>query len=88
MAVPTFHCISLYWSPEQGDPKKTVSIQFREHGQQAWQDGLPMRYNPVDTLECKANYRGSLVNLNPGTSYEITLQLNGTKIRTRLKAAT
>jgi hypothetical protein len=88
LAVPTFHCLGVYWSPEQGGAHKKVSIQYRESGQLTWRDGLPMRYNPVETPECKADYRGSIVNLNPGTLYEVALQLEGTEIRTVFKAAT
>lgn len=87
-SVSTFHCLSIYWSPETGQAGKDVLVKFREAGQQAWHDGLPMRYNPVKTPECKADYRGSIVNLTPGRSYEIALALEGTDIRTSLKAAT
>ncbi len=88
LAIPTFHCLGVYWSPEQGDAEKKVSIQYRESGQDRWRDGLPMRYNPVEEQECKADYRGSIVNLNPGTLYEVALQLDGTEIRTVFNAAT
>ncbi|NQV33666.1 MAG: right-handed parallel beta-helix repeat-containing protein [Phycisphaeraceae bacterium] len=88
LSVPTFHCLSVYWSPEQGGAGKQVSMKFREAGHRTWRNGLPMRYNPVKTPECKADYRGSIVNLKPGTLYEVALQLNDTEIRTRFKAAT
>src|SRR5690242_16824646 len=73
-AVPTFHCLSIYWSPPGGQAEKKVLLKFRRAGEQAWHDALPMRYNPVNTDECKADYRGSIVNLTPGTAYEISLQ--------------
>ena len=88
LAVPTFHCLGVYWSPERGDAEKKVSIKYRESGQDKWRDGLSMRYNPVENPECKADYRGSIVNLNPGTLYEIALQLEGTEVRTVFSAAT
>src|SRR5688500_4911924 len=72
-AVPTFHCLGVYWSPENGQAGKNVLVKFRAVGERTWHDGLPMRYNPVDTPECKGDYRGSLVNLKPGTNYEIAL---------------
>ncbi len=87
-SVSTFHCVSLYWSPEKGEVGKQVLVKFREAGQNAWRDGLPMRYNPVKTPECKGDYRGSIVNLTPGAACEIALTLDGTDIRTSLKAAT
>jgi len=87
-AVPTFHCIGLYWSPPGGGPGKKVLVRFREAGKRRWRDGLPMRYNPVDTPECRADYRGSIVNLTPGVRYEIRLALEGTRVEARLAAAT
>ena len=90
-SVSTFHCLSLYWSPEGGEAGKKVLVKFRETGgtaEQTWRNGLPMRYNPVKTPECKGDYRGSIVNLRPGTAYEIALTLEGTGIHTSLKAAT
>ena len=87
-AVPTFHCLGVYWSPEGGGAGKVVSVKYREGGQGEWGDGLPMRYHPVDSPECKADYRGSIVNLRPGASYEISLQLDGTDIRAQFGAAT
>lgn len=45
-------------------------------------------YNPVKTDECKADRRGSLVNLTPGTAYEIVLILEGTDCIATLQAAT
>ena len=38
-----------------------------------------MRYNPIpDTDEDLTDYRGSIVHLTPGTTYEIELTLAGT----------
>ncbi len=86
--LSTFHCLGIYWSPENGAAGKKVLVKFREIGQAAWREGLPMRYNPVKTPECKGDYRGSIVNLTPGATYEVALALEGTAVRTSLKAAT
>ena len=96
LTVSTFHCLSLYWSPEKGEAGKQVLVKFREAGEKSWHEGLPMRYNPIDdwkhpgqkTPECKGDYRGSLVNLTPGTEYEVALTVEGTDISTALKART
>jgi hypothetical protein len=93
--VSTFHCLSIYWSPEKGEAGKKLQVKFRETGG-TWHDGLAMRYNPIDdfkhpgqkTPECKGDYRGSIVNLTPGTNYEVALTLENTDIRTSLNAAT
>lgn len=87
-AVPTFHCLGVYWSPEGGEAGKQVLLRFRERGQRSWRDGLPMRHHPVDTPECKADYRGSIVDLKPGTSYEVSLRLEGTETQAMLESAT
>ena len=29
-SIPTFHCLSLYWSPEGGELSKKVLVKFRE----------------------------------------------------------
>lgn len=86
--VPTFHCISIYWSPAQGDANRQVSVKFKEAGLKEWRDGFPLRYHPVETTECKADYRGSIVNLNPGTTYDIMLALDGTDLKTECRGAT
>ena len=89
-SVSTFHCLSNYWSPEGGAADRKVLVKFREAGSAVgpWREGLPMRYNPVKAPECKGDYRGSVVNLKPGTAYDVALTLEGTDTRTLLKATT
>ncbi|HTL52419.1 MAG TPA: hypothetical protein VL860_07595, partial [Planctomycetota bacterium] len=55
-SVSTFHCLSLYWSPEKGEAGKKVLVKFREDTEKTWHDGLALRYNPVKAPECKADY--------------------------------
>jgi len=87
-AIPTFHCLSVYWSPTGGGAKRKVQVKYRPAGRKAWRTGLALRYLPIDTPECKADYRGSIVNLTPGTAYEIALTLEGTDTRAEFRAAT
>ena len=86
--VPTFHCIGIYWSPMGGGAEHRVLVKYRRNGQQQWRTGLPLRYHPIDTPECKADYRGSLVNLTPGTTYDIALALEGTSRRVECRGTT
>lgn len=86
--VPTFHCIGIYWSPAGGGAAHEVRVRYRQKGQPGWRTGLPLRYHPVDSPECKAAYRGSLVNLTPGTTYQIELVLEGTDRRTSCEGTT
>ncbi len=89
LAVPTFHCIGLYWSPPGGGPDKRVAVRYRAKGDSEWKDALPMRYNPIpSTDEDIADYRGSIVHLQPGTAYEIELALAGASAAARLSATT
>src|SRR5438105_645780 len=44
--VATFHCLSIYWSPQNGQAEKNVQVKFRAVADKTWHDGLPMRYNP------------------------------------------
>src|SRR4051794_1542609 len=67
-AVATFESIGVYWTPP-GDPGPAgCAIKFRKAGEGAWRDGLPLWYD-ARNAEC----RGSLVQLEPGTKYEIQL---------------
>jgi hypothetical protein len=88
-AIPTFHCLGLYWSPPGGAADKDVTVRYRKAGASAWKDGLSMRYNPIpNTEEALADYRGSIVDLQPATSYEVQLTLTGGTTTTTLTAAT
>ncbi len=88
-AISTFECIGLYWSPPGGGADKRVLVAYRKQGAREWKEALPMKYNPIKgTDEDLADYRGSIVNLKPGTKYEIKLTLEGTATTTRLSAST
>jgi len=88
-AIPTFHCLGLYWSAPGGAADKEVLVRYRSRGAADWEDALAMRYNPIPkTDEDLADYRGSIVNLKPATAYEVQLTLAGTTTTTNLTAAT
>lgn len=89
LAVPTFQCLGLYWSPPGGAADHAVQVRYRAKGTEPWSEGLPMRYNPIEgTDEDLTDYRGSIVHLRPATSYEVELTLAGTATSTRLTART
>src|SRR3954470_13613077 len=88
-AVPTFHCLGLYWSPPGGALELAVQVRYRVKDTAPWREGLPMRYNPIQgTDEDLTDYRGSIVHLQPATTYEVELTLAGTSTSTRLTART
>lgn len=69
--VSTFNSIGIYWSPAAGDSLNTCTVKYRKSGQQSWNDALDLWYDSRDR-----QYRGSIVNLDPGTTYTIQLKLN------------
>ncbi len=80
IAVATFECIGLYWKVEAKSGSE-AKVRFRAEGEEDWRQGYPLWYAEMD-----GEFRGSLVNLRPGTTYEIELSVSGEK--TSLKAAT
>jgi hypothetical protein len=80
-AITTFHSMGLYWSPAGGSATKDVQVRYRKQGSCSWREGLPMKYQPIagTSADLDADYRGSIVNLTPGTTYEVELTLAGTQ---------
>ncbi len=95
--VSTFHNLSVYWSPAGGSSAKQVLVEYKTTGQNTWKNALSMKYNPIAGAGTnpktgkrydKADYRGSIVNLIPNTTYDIRLSLEGTQTTTTLQAST
>jgi hypothetical protein len=82
-AVPTFECIGLYWKAPDGADDRACDVNYRAHGQQDWRSGQPLWFDARNQ-----EYRGSLVHLRPGTTYEIALQLKGSTTHSSLQAQT
>lgn len=82
VAVPTFHSIGLYWSPD-GGASGECEVQYRPVGGSVWRTALPLWLD-----ERNGEYRGSVVNLSPGTPYEIRLTLSGPNQSVTLTAST
>jgi len=91
-AVPTFHCVGLYWSPEGGSAENICHVQYRPAGSESWREGMPLWFDGRESEELPAEhrrqYRGSIVNLTPGTDYEIELSLEKTGQRSSLHVRT
>jgi hypothetical protein len=66
--VATFESLGIYWSLPEKPGAAGCAIQFRKAGESTWRDGLPLWYDPRNR-EC----RGSLVQLEPATKYELRL---------------
>lgn len=81
-AVTTFHSIGIYWSPTGGASDKTANVRYRILGASIWSGGHPLWFDSGNS-----EYRGSLVYLYPGTTYEIELSIAGESTAT-LQATT
>jgi hypothetical protein len=44
-AVSTFHCIGVYWSPQDGSSDNVCQVRYRSDGSTAWKEGLPLWYD-------------------------------------------
>ncbi|MHC4744353.1 MAG: right-handed parallel beta-helix repeat-containing protein, partial [Planctomycetota bacterium] len=86
--VPTFHCIGIYWSPRDGSSDNVCQVHYRSHGSTDWKEALPLWYDDRRVGGYRAGYRGSIVNLDPGTAYEIELELSNTGTDEKLIAET
>jgi hypothetical protein len=82
-AVATFESLGLYWTPPSNPGAAGCNVQYRKSGESAWQNGLAMWYDSRNS-EC----RGSLVQLTPGTAYEVQLGLPGQQPSAQLAAST
>lgn len=80
-AVATYNCLGLYWKPQGGSAKKTVGVQYRRKGDSEWKDALPLWFDATEhdeeALAHSYEYRGSIVGLEPGTTYEVKLTMEG-----------
>ena len=67
--VPTFECMSIYWNPSNAASEKKCSVEYKKTGESEWKKGKNLEY----TTALASQYRGSIVNLEPSTAYEIRL---------------
>ncbi len=74
-AVATFNSLGIYWSPPDGSPSNQCSVKYRALGSTQWKDALPLWYDSRNIGGREPEYRGSIVYLTPGTTYEIQLIL-------------
>jgi hypothetical protein len=106
LAIPTFHCIGLYWNPEEGGEEITCDVRYRLANSDEWKEAMPLWFDPRGPEEHSRTfsnrrdrepkpqhdyarqYRGSIVNLTPGTEYEVELSLQNTEIQRRLNVNT
>lgn len=102
LAVPTFNCIGLCWKPSGASSTDICTVRYRKQGAALWNNALDLWYDdrpesrftasdPVFQSQYKGwinSYRGSIVNLSPGTVYEVRLHLQSSAKDTVFTAAT
>lgn len=80
---PTLECLGFRWYIDGDDNSDaTVQLNYRKAGVSAWNDALPMlRVNREETnkdyspFTCENLFAGSILNLEPGTEYEVSFLL-------------
>jgi hypothetical protein len=82
-AVPTYESVGLYWSSPGATAATGCEVKFRKAGDANWTQGLAMWFDARNS-EC----RGSIVNLTPGTKYQVELNLPGQPATRALEATT
>jgi len=64
----TYECIGLYWAPP-GRTGAQCTVLYRRYPDGEWKDAMDLWYDART-----GEYRGSIVNLSPGTTYHIKLE--------------
>jgi hypothetical protein len=66
--VPTFESLGIYWTPPANPGAGGCPLRFRKSGESAWREALPLWFDARNG-EC----RGSIVQLEPGSAYDISV---------------
>ncbi|HET7365232.1 MAG TPA: hypothetical protein VFJ70_16815 [Burkholderiales bacterium] len=66
--VATFESLGVYWTPPANPGAGGCPLRFRKSGENAWRAALPLWFD-ARNREC----RGSIVQLEPGSAYEISV---------------
>jgi len=82
-AVPTYQSIGLYWSPTGGGSSVAANVQYRVAGAATWNNAMPLWFDSRNN-----EYRGSIVGLQAGTSYDVLMSLAGTTTQSQLSVTT
>lgn len=64
--VPTYECAGIYWKTEEAS---TCKIKYKAKSETEWRKGLDLVFD-----KRSGEYRGSIVGLEPNTSYQLALE--------------
>jgi hypothetical protein len=78
LAVPTFESLGLYY--RRAHAPDGCKLRYRPAGSAGWREGYPLVYD-----QRLQQYRGSLVNLNPDTLYDVRLEAAGETVDLQAK---
>jgi hypothetical protein len=73
-AVSTFHNAGLYWSEPTGSGSNEALVRFRKVGTPNWRQGHSLWFDAREASNISygsQEYRGSIVGLEPNSTYEI-----------------
>lgn len=79
-AVATFNSIGLYWKAKTGSAAREGLMRFRQTGTATWRQANSLWYDDRALPSVPAHsheYRGSIVELKPNTSYDIEAFVSG-----------
>ena len=76
-AVATFESLGIYWTPPSDPGPGGCAVKYRRSGEGEWREALPLWYDARNN-EC----RGSIVHLQPDTSYEVRVGAETLKAKT------
>jgi hypothetical protein len=86
--VPTFTSAGIYWAPSGASKDRRATVRYRVAGESTWRDGQDLWFDGRALAGRPAEYRGSVVALAPGTTYEVRLALAGTDTAVTTKVKT
>lgn len=92
--ISTFQNISLYWKPAEGATDRNALVRYRVKGTKNWSQAQSLWFDDREADSLGGNtarskeYRGSIVMLRPGTTYEIEVFLAGVNKVARTTAST
>ena len=72
--VPTFENLGISWAPVNKGVSEAAKVQYRIQGNTIWNDAQNLWFDNRGGNYVQ-EYRGSIVNLTPGTTYEVNLTL-------------
>lgn len=85
LELPTLHSIGVLWAVRGDDNgNASVSVSFRQTGSEKWREALPLFWIHPERQPAQHRvpngrlFAGSIVGLQPGTTYDLRLQLSDT----------